>query len=84
MTNRLDKLEGRALIRRIPNPDDRRGLVVELTPKGRQLVDEVVGRHLDNEQAMLAGLSERDRAQLTRLMRKLLAHLEGREGREGR
>jgi DNA-binding MarR family transcriptional regulator len=78
MTNRLDKLEGRSLVRRIPNPDDRRGLVVELTPKGRQLVDEVVGRHLENEQSMLAGLSERDRAQLTRLMRKLLAHLEGR------
>ena len=36
MTNRLDRLEAEELIRRLPDPDDRRGVIVELTPKGRE------------------------------------------------
>jgi DNA-binding MarR family transcriptional regulator len=75
MTNRLDKLEARGLVRRIPNPDDRRSLAVELTAAGRRMVDRLVGEHVANEQQMLSGLSEREREQLTRLTRKLLAHL---------
>lgn len=75
MTNRLDKLEARGLVRRIPNPGDRRSLAVELTPRGRKLVDELVGEHVENEHAMLAVLSRREREQLTRTMRKLMAHL---------
>jgi DNA-binding MarR family transcriptional regulator len=75
MTNRLDRLERRGLIRRLPNPDDRRGLVVELTEEARELVDAAVERHLDNEREMLTPLTERDRAQLAQIMRKLLVHL---------
>lgn len=75
MTNRLDKLEARGLVRRIPNPADRRSLAVELTGKGRKLVDGLVGEHVENERDMLAVLSRREREQLTRTMRKLMAHL---------
>ena len=75
MTNRLDKLEARGLVRRIPNPADRRGLVVELTRSGHRLVDDLVAEHVANEEQMMSGLSVRERAQLTRLTRKLLAHL---------
>jgi DNA-binding MarR family transcriptional regulator len=75
MTNRLDKLEARALVRRLPNPEDRRGLAIELTGAGIDLVDRLVGEHVENERQMLSGLSEREREQLTRIMRKLLAHL---------
>ena len=77
MTNRLDRLEAHGLVRRIPNPDDRRSLDVELTTEGRARVDELVGVHVENERAMLAPLSERERDQLARVTRKLLAHLEG-------
>ncbi len=75
MTNRLDRLEARGLVRRRPNPDDRRGLVIELTDAGRTLVDEAVEVHVAREEEMLAGLDARERAQLARLTRKLLAHL---------
>jgi DNA-binding MarR family transcriptional regulator len=75
MTNRLDRLEERGLVRRLPNPDDRRGLAVELTEEGRELVKALVGEHVENEEQMLSGLSKREREQLTRIMRKLLAHL---------
>ena len=76
MTNRLDRLEERGLIRRIPNPQDRRSLDIELTGKGLRLVERAVTRHVENEGRMLAGLGARERDQLDRLSRKLLAHLE--------
>jgi DNA-binding MarR family transcriptional regulator len=75
MTNRLDKLERRGLVKRIPNPEDRRSLVVELTEAGRELVEVGVVEHVENEREMLSALSDRERQQLARLMRKLLAHL---------
>jgi len=75
MTNRLDRLERRGLIRRLPNPDDRRGLEVELTPDAREMVDEAVTRHVANEADMLAPLSPRDRRELRRILRKLLDRL---------
>ena len=77
MTNRLDRLEGRGLIKRIPNPADRRSLDVELSAEGLRLVDVAIARHVANEQDMMAPLSPRDRAELTRITRKLIAHLEG-------
>ena len=75
MTNRLDRLEARGLIRRLPNPDDRRGVVIELTPEAREVVDRAVTEHVAREQEMLAPLSDAERHQLDRILRKLLAHL---------
>lgn len=76
MTSRLDKLEQRGLVRRLPNPDDRRSLEVELTEAGHSLIDEGVADHVADEQHMLAPLSARERTELARMLRKLLAHLQ--------
>ena len=76
MTNRLDRLEQRGLIKRIPSPNDRRSLDVELSPEGKRLVDEAIGAHVANERDMLSVLSQRDRADLARITRKLIDHLE--------
>ncbi|HEX5114294.1 MAG TPA: MarR family transcriptional regulator [Pseudonocardiaceae bacterium] len=76
MTNRLDRLESRGLVKRIPNPNDRRSLDVELTELGLRIADQAVTTHIANEQAMLAPLTKRDRDELTRITRKLIAHLE--------
>lgn len=76
MTNRLDRLEGMGLIERIPNPEDRRGMDVQLTQKGLTLVDELIPEHLENEEEILAPLDPSDRKQLDRIMRQLLAGLE--------
>jgi DNA-binding MarR family transcriptional regulator len=73
LTSRLDRLEARGAIRRVPNPSDRRSMEVQLTDEARKLVDEAVTRHVANEQRLLEPLSERERAQLDRLARKLLA-----------
>jgi len=72
MTNRLDRLEEMEHIRRLPDPTDRRGRLVELTTKGRALVDKAVVEHLANEKRLLSGLSASERTRLAELLRKLL------------
>jgi DNA-binding MarR family transcriptional regulator len=72
MTNRIDRVEAAGLVERLPDPDDRRGTLVALTGKGRQVVDEALLAHLANEERLLTALSPRERGQLTDLLRKLL------------
>ena len=72
MTNRLDRLEEMGLVRRLPDPNDRRGRLVALTTRGRELVDEAVVAHVANEERLLSGLSGPERTDLADLLRKLL------------
>jgi len=72
MTNRLDRLEEMEMVRRLPDPNDRRGRLVELTAKGRRLVDRAVVNHLTKEQQMIAPLSRSEQQLLAKLLRKLL------------
>ncbi len=76
VTSRLDRLERRGLLRRLPDPDDRRGVIVELTEEGLELVDRAVGANAERERDVLAGLSPKERGQLEELLRKLLSSLE--------
>jgi len=71
VTKRVDRLEVPGLVVREPDPRDRRGVLVGLTPEGLRLVDHVVEEHLANEERLLARLTRREREQLARLLRKL-------------
>lgn len=73
MTNRVDRLTARGFVERYPDPDDRRGVLVRLTPGGKRAVDGAFGALVDAERELLADLSERDRARLAALLRPLLA-----------
>lgn len=75
MTNRLDRLEKKGLIERLPNPADRRGTDVQLTDAGFALADGLVAEHIANENRMLEPLSSADREALVDVTRKLYAHL---------
>jgi DNA-binding MarR family transcriptional regulator len=70
-TKRLDRLEQAGLITRAPDPDDRRGTQIALTPAGRQLIDAVTAAHLDNERELLSSLTAAEQQQLADLLRKL-------------
>jgi DNA-binding MarR family transcriptional regulator len=70
-TKRLDRLEQAGLITRAPDPADRRGVVITLTPSGLKLIDAVTEAHLTNERDLLAGLSAAERRTLAGLLRKL-------------
>ena len=61
MTNRLDNMERRGLIRRIDDPDDRRGVIIELTEAGQQLWDETVGAQAQKEALVAYALDEEER-----------------------
>ncbi|MFI6279574.1 MarR family winged helix-turn-helix transcriptional regulator [Streptomyces sp. NPDC050988] len=73
MTGRLDKLERAGLLRRSPDPHDRRALQVTLTDKGLGLVDEAVGAGLAVQTEALSSLDEEQAGQLADLLRQLLA-----------
>lgn len=74
LTNRIDRLEQRGLVERT-GTDDRRKVLVRLTPAGRELVDEVVGAHMDTEREILSELSGRQEHDLAQLLRRVLLHL---------
>ena len=76
MTNRLDQLEKAGLVRRLPDPNDRRALQVELTEEGHKAWLEAVGVQAAKEAALAAALDERQLAQLNNLLRKALLGLE--------
>lgn len=72
MTNRLDRLAEHGLIQRVPRPDDRRSILVALSPKGRRLVDAIIERTTATERALLASLPRHNQQQLASLLRDLL------------
>lgn len=72
MTAAIDRLERQGRVARAPNPSDRRGTLIGLTSSGRELVDRAMEAHAQAEQRLVAGLDERERSELSTLLRKLL------------
>jgi len=79
ITSRLDRLERRRLLVRLPDPDDRRGVLIELTDRGGELVDAAVRANTESETQLLAGFNSREIDTLERLLRRLVATLERAE-----
>jgi DNA-binding MarR family transcriptional regulator len=73
MTNRIDRLEQAGLVRRHKDPTDKRGVLVELTDRGRATVDAAMSALLSREQELLTGLDDVQQAELAALLRVLLA-----------
>ena len=73
MTNRIDRLEKEGLVTRLRDPDDRRGIIVQLTSQGIERVDAVMPVLFKRENQLLADLSQTETQTLTPLLRKLLA-----------
>lgn len=76
MTNRLDRLEGRGLVRRRRDSEDGRGVRVRLTARGRAGVDAALADLVERERALLAGLPDRERERLADLLRAVLLRFE--------
>jgi DNA-binding MarR family transcriptional regulator len=78
MTNRIDRLETAGLVRRVPDPKDRRGVLVELTERGVELIDGAVTEQAAKEADVLGVLGAKELATLNDLLRKVLSSLESR------
>jgi len=76
MTNRIDRLEKAGFVERRKNPDDRRGVIVALTNNGFDKITQLIPKHVENEQRILAAMSSDELKQLNKLTEKLLASLE--------
>lgn len=71
MTDVVDKLEARGLVRRTRSPRDRRIAVVGLTPTGDTLIKALFPRHARDIAAAMSGLSDTELRTLGTLLRKL-------------
>ena len=67
-TEVVDALESRGLVRRSPDPDDRRATLVELTEHGRGVLEAIRGTEAGR---VFGRLSQADRAHLARILRQL-------------
>jgi DNA-binding MarR family transcriptional regulator len=77
MTNRIDRLETRGLVRRRPDPTDARSVRVQLTAAGRKRVDLALRDLAGREDALLASLDTGQRTILAGLLRRVVAPLDG-------
>jgi DNA-binding MarR family transcriptional regulator len=75
MTAVLDTLERRGLVRRQPDPADRRRVLVAITERGRALVDAFLPEIAALQAAACATLSEAEREVLVELLRRIAAQL---------
>jgi DNA-binding MarR family transcriptional regulator len=76
MTKRLDRMETAGLIKRRPDPHDRRGTLVRLTRRGKSVIDRAVETHVGNEERLLGALTADERRTLDGLLKKLSIQLE--------
>ncbi len=72
LSNRINRLEERGLIFRRADPDDRRGVIVQLTQAGLKLIDAVTPTHLALECQFAQALTEEEQALLANLLKKML------------
>jgi DNA-binding MarR family transcriptional regulator len=76
MTNRVDRLVARSFVERLPDPRDRRGVLVRLTAEGRATVDGALAALLEHERPLLATLTADERRELASLLRRLAVSIE--------
>lgn len=85
MTNRLDRMEAAGFVRRLRDPEDRRGVHVELTDKGRLAWEQAAGAQAAKEALVASALTSREQEHLNTLLRRLMIAFEHHEaaGKKG-
>ena len=81
ITGRIDRLEERGLLCRMPDPEDRRSILVQLTESGHDLIEAAGQTHFRIMEHLTEGLSSEERESLAGLLRKLLVGIESSCGR---
>lgn len=80
MTGRLDALEKKGWIRRVSAIDDRRRVIIQITPKGTEIWRGAMDNRGTAEDEMIGVLSARERATLNRILKKLTLYVESLDG----
>ena len=82
ITGLLDGLERDGLVRRGNSPDDRRKIIVKITPKAARLLDRFLPAHLRRIRSLFSGFSKADLRDLPRLLKKIREALPATKGRD--
>jgi DNA-binding MarR family transcriptional regulator len=78
LTSRIDRMEEAGLVKRLPDPNDRRGVLIQLTPGGRKVIDGAIDAHLVLYEELLSGaLTKAEQRAFIALVRKQTLALEG-------
>ena len=72
MTNRIDRLEERGLVRRTDHPEDRRAILVQLTERGISHVDAAIAKLVAQETQWLGTMKPSEVQRLADLLRRVL------------
>lgn len=67
----IDRLESKGLVDRMTDPGDLRARIVQLTGKGRRLIEEAFERHAADLEETMMVLRSRERVELVRLLKKV-------------
>jgi DNA-binding MarR family transcriptional regulator len=85
LTSRIDRMEEAGLVKRLSDPHDRRGVLIQLTPGGRKVIDGAIDAHLALYEELLSGvLTKAEQRAFIALMRKQTLALEGGPGDRNR
>ncbi len=76
MTNRIDRLEAKGMVERLPDPNDGRGVIVRLTNAGKVAVDQAVTDLLDRERVLLDSVSAENQKVIADLLRQIVLPLD--------
>lgn len=74
LTVSIDRLEERALLRRVPHKSDRRSYLIELTEKGQEVFRMHHNHHLNLIREMMTDFSEQEQADLNQALKKMMEH----------
>lgn len=72
LTARIDKLEAKGLLRRVPDPEDRRSFLLEATPEGVDVAKAAHAKHVEVVRDKIRGLDANELEILDQLAKKLL------------
>lgn len=71
MTVVINNLEKDGMIERHPNPNDKRSCIIAITQKGREKIEEIFPRHVEDLAESFAGLKEEEKEMLVQLLKKI-------------
>lgn len=67
----VDNLEKEEFVKRVPSKEDRRVILAELTPKGKEKLDQIMPEYVQNMAAVISVLNEHEQKDLVKLLEKI-------------
>lgn len=82
VSNLLEKMEKDRLVKRSPDPNDRRGVLVKLTNRGKVIADEAAAQEASIEEDFIADVSDAELSALNTTLRRILIQHDGADPEE--